>query len=79
MRAVMLRLHDEGDRNLVEFLRRVGYPPTQAETLARNLWLLPLPYCESWLDAVRARLAQTRGIAAEIREVDCVSPWRPLS
>jgi hypothetical protein len=80
MRDVILRLHDErGHRNLDEFLRRVGHPPKPAEELATGLWLLPLPDCQSWLDAVRTRVGQTLGLSATIREVDCVSPWRPLS
>jgi hypothetical protein len=79
MRAVLLRLHDEGSRNLGEFLRRVGWPPAQAEQLAERLWLLPLPDCQNWIDSVRTRLGQTLGISATIREVDCVSPWQSLS
>jgi hypothetical protein len=82
MRAVILCLRVEGGRkpmNLDEFLRRVGHPAKPAEELARGLWLLPLPDCQSWLDAVRTRLGQTAGLSATIREVDCLSPWQPLS
>ena len=79
MRAVILRLRHERERDLDEFLRRIGDPPTLGEELARGLWLLPLPDCQDWLDAVRHRLGQMLGLSATIREVDCVSPWQPLS
>jgi hypothetical protein len=82
MPHVLLRLRVEDGRkpmNLDEFLHRVGRPPKQAEELARGLWLLPLPDCQSWVDAVRARLGQTAGLSAMMREVDCVSPWQPVS
>lgn len=78
MRAVILRLHDEGRRNFDEFLRQVGHPPKPAEELATGLWWLPLPDCQSWLDAVRTKLGQTLGIVAMMREVDYASPWQPL-
>jgi hypothetical protein len=82
MRAIMLRLRVEDGRrsmNLDEFLRRVGPLPASAEELATGLWLLPLPDCQSWLEAAQTRLGQTLGISARIREVDCASSWQPLS
>lgn len=79
MRAVLLQVRAQTQANLDEFLRRLGQPPVQAEELMVGLWLLPLPECQSWLDSVRARLAQTLGVSATMREVDFLGPWQPVS
>lgn len=79
MRAVLLQVRGHTQRNLDEFLRRIGQPPVPAEELALGLWLLPLPDCQNWLDAVGQRLGQTAGISSRMREGEFQAPWQPVS
>lgn len=83
MRAVLFHAaQKQSVKDWREFLRRVRVlgPPAQAEELAPGVWLLPLPDCQGFLDALTQILQRPLPFASSrTREVDCIGPWRTLT
>jgi hypothetical protein len=84
MRAVLFHAESTGHQlNWNEFILRrllaLG-PPSQAEELAPGVWLLPMPHCQKFPNDLTQLLQRPLPLAsAKTREVDCVSPWQPVS